>query len=143
MEALMTLNLSAYSEDLSEVIKVFQQIGWNVYNLQGKIEYLPIGDNDAFDWQCEAITENMLYDFVSKKAAKKELVGVNLFYQKENEGISFLADTADNIMLSLSINRRITKGRHTDLVWYLEHIVYRFWDMGVRLLSYKLEEYED
>ncbi len=29
------------------------------------------------------------------------------------------------------------------MVWYLENIIYKFFDIDVRLLSYKLEEYED
>lgn len=143
MEAFMTLNLSAHSENLSEIIKLFQQIGWDLYNPQGQIEYLPIGDDDAFDWQCEALSENAFYEIVSEKAEKKEQVGVNLFYQKGGEGISFLACATDNIMLSILINRRITKERHTDMIWYLEHIVYPFFDIGVRFVSYELKEYED
>ena len=44
MEALMTLDCSNYSENIVEVLKIFQQIGWYIYNPQGKTEYLPIGD---------------------------------------------------------------------------------------------------
>ena len=44
MEALMTLDCSDYSESIADVLKIFQQIGWYIYNPQGKTEYLPIGD---------------------------------------------------------------------------------------------------
>ena len=142
MEASMLLNFSNYSENIIDVLRVFQQIGWDIYNAQGKVEYLPIGD-DEYDWQCEKIPKIKLYDIVSEKIAKKEQIGVNLFYNSGAEGISFLADTTDQILLSISINRRIINGKNTDMVWYLENIIYKFLDIGVRLLSYSLEEYED
>lgn len=84
-----------------------------------------------------------LYDIISKKTAKKEQIGVNLFYNNGVEGITLLANTTGQIMLSISINRKIMKGKYTDMAWYLENIIYKFFDIDVRLLSYKLEEYED
>ena len=32
MEALMTLDCSDYSESIADVLKIFQQIGWYIYN---------------------------------------------------------------------------------------------------------------
>jgi len=143
MEAIMTLNFGNYSKNIEDVLKMFKQIGWDIYNLQGKVEYLPLGDGDKYDWQCEEISENKLYDIISDKIAKKEQVGVNLFYNNGTEGISFMARNTEQIMLSIAINRKIVKGRYTDMVWYLENIVYKFFDVGVRLLFYKFEEFED
>ena len=58
-------------------------------------------------------------------------------------GITFLADNTVQIMLSLAIERKIIKGRYTDLVWYIENIIYRLLDIGVNITSYELQEYED
>ena len=44
MEASVTLDCSIYSENIVDVLKAFQQIGWGMYYPQGKIAYLPIGD---------------------------------------------------------------------------------------------------
>ena len=143
MEASMILNLSSYSENIIDIIKIFQQIGWDIYDTQGKVEYLPIGDDGMYDWQHDKISMIMLYDIISEKAARKEQVGVSLFYNNGAEGISLLADTTEQIMLSISINRKIITGKYTDMAWYLENIIYKLFDIGVRLLSYKLEEYED
>ena len=35
MEALMTLDCSAYSENIADILRIFQQIGWCIYNPQG------------------------------------------------------------------------------------------------------------
>lgn len=142
MEALMTLNCSYYSENIIDILNIFQKIGWGIYNAQGKVEYLSICD-DEYDWLCEKIPMDKLYDIISRKTAKKEQVGVNLFYNNGAEGITLLANTTEQIMLCISINRKIIKGKYTDMVWYLENIIYKFFDIDVRLLSYKLEEYED
>ena len=103
MEALMTLDCSNYSENIVEVLKIFQQIGWYIYNPQGKVEYLPSDDDDEYDWQCDT----------------------------------------SQIILSITINRKTVKGKYTDMAWYLQNIIYKFLDIDVRLLSYKIEEYED
>lgn len=46
MEAFISLDCSNYSENIVDILKIFQQIRWNIYNPQGKVEYLPIGDDD-------------------------------------------------------------------------------------------------
>lgn len=143
MEALMTLDCSNYSESIVDVLKIFQQIGWYIYNPQGKVEYLPVGDDDEYDWQCEEISEIKLYDIISKKIARKEQIGINLFYNNGTEGISLMAYNASQIILSITINRKTVKGQYTDMAWYLQNIIYKFLNINVRLLSYKIEEYED
>ena len=90
---------------------MMKQIGWDIYNPQGQTEYLPIGDDGMYDWQCEKITESQFYDMVSKKMALREQIGVDLFYKNGIEGISLLADTTEQIMLSISINRKTVKGK--------------------------------
>ena len=143
MEALLTLNCSNYSENMADILKLFQQIGWEIYNPQRKVEYLPIGDDDQYAWRCEEISEAKLYGVISEKIAKKEQIGVNLFYSNGTEGISLMAYNTSQIMLSITINRKTVKGKYTDMAWYLEKIIYKFLNIDVRLLSYKIEEYED
>jgi len=142
MESLMTLNCGVFSKKMVDIIKVFQQIGWDIYNPQGKVEYLPVGDDENYDWQCDNMTESTFYDIISEKAINNEQIGVNLFYNNSKEGISLLAYDTNKIVLSLAINRRIIDEIHTDMVWYLVNIVYKFFNMGIRLISYKFEEFE-
>ena len=111
MEAVMEINCSSYSDNMIEVLKIFKQIEWDIYNPQGEVEYLPVGDDDMYNWQCEKISESKLYDIVSEKMALKERIGVNLFYDNGIEGISLLAETPKQIVLGISVNRRIRKGR--------------------------------
>ncbi|MCM1231894.1 MAG: hypothetical protein NC124_18375 [Clostridium sp.] len=143
MEALMILDFSCYSENIIDILTVFQQIGWDVYNAEGNVEYLPAGDNGEYAWQCRKISKSELYNTVSEKVNQKEQVGIALFYNNSDIGVHLLAEAADRILLSIAVNRKKVKGAHTDMVWYLENIIYKFFDTGVRLMSYELQEYED
>lgn len=142
MEALMTLNCSDYSENIIDILKIFQQIGWGIYNPQGKVKYLPIGD-DEYDWRCEEISEVKLYDIISEKFANKEQIGINLFYNNSTEEVSLMVYTTEQIMLSIAIYGKIVKEKYTDMSWYLENVIYKLFDVGIKILSYKFEEYED
>lgn len=140
---MITLNCSKDIEKVVDIIKVFQQIGWSIYNSQGKIEYLPIGDNDNYDWQCEKMSESRLYDIIAEKTEIGEQVGINLFYNSGAEGISLLAYNTNQIMLSIVINRKTIAEGYTDMIWYMKNIVCKLFDVGVKILSYKLEEFSD
>lgn len=89
------------------------------------------------------MSETKFYDILSAKIANKEQIGVDLFYNNGMEGISLLAYNTDEILLIVTINRKLMDERHTDMVWYLNNIVYKLMDIGVELLSYSLKEYED
>lgn len=142
MEAFITINCSNYSDNIIDIINLFQEIGWEIYNSKGEIEFLPIGDDDKYDWQREKMSVENFYEIVSKKLAQNEQVGVDLFYEG-TEGISLLAFNTEQILLSIIINRKLLDKCHTDMRWYLEHIIYKFFEFGVNILSYNMEEYED
>lgn len=143
METLIEIDCSAYSENIIDIFFVFQKIGWWIYNPQKKVEYLPIADNDNYDWQCEKMLEVDFYNIINNKINNKELVGVNLFYNNSDVGVSLLAYNTNQITLGISINRKTIDKRHTDMIWYLENIIYKLFEADVRLLSYRFEEFED
>ena len=143
MEAIITLNCSKYSKNIIDILKAFKKIGWDIYNSKGEVEYLPLGDGDMYAWTWEKMSEANFQSIMSEKIANNEQVGVNLYYNNGVEGISFLAHNTDEIVLSLLINRRLIDNRHTDMVWYLENIIYKFMDIGIELLAYSVKEYED
>lgn len=143
MEAFITLDCGNCLQNTAELLKGFQRIGWEIHNAQGEIEFLPLGDKDEYNWQCEKMSEKQFYDIVFEKISCKEMIGVNLFYRDGKEGISLLAYNTNQITLDISINRRIISGKHTDMIWYLKNIIYKFFDEGISVISYKLEEFED
>lgn len=143
MEASITLDCSNYSENIIDIIKIFQRIGWNTHNSQGEVTYLPIGDNDMYNWVKQKLSKDELYTIISHKIIANEQIGIDLFYNNGNEGLSLLAYNTSQILLSLSINRKRIDTRHTDMVWYWDNIIHRFMNEGIELLSYTLKEYDD
>lgn len=143
MEAMITLNCEKYSDNIIDVLKLFQDIGWDIYDTQGMVEFLPINDSGQYNWKREKISELTLYNIISDKIMHGEQIGINLFYNNGCEGITFIAESTKQIVLCLSINRKIYCGRYTDMAWYFENIVYKLLNKNVRLLSYEVEEFED
>lgn len=39
MEAFITINCSNYSDNIIDIINLFQEIGWEIYNSKGEIEF--------------------------------------------------------------------------------------------------------
>ncbi len=55
-----------------EIIKVLINFGWTLSN-NGFVGYLPLGDNDDFDWQEEEINFETLTNILKKKKKQTRL----------------------------------------------------------------------
>lgn len=66
-EALLEINCSRYSERIVDVIKLFDELGWRYYDAKKNIVYLPLGDDDNFDWQKKFLSENELHKLINSK----------------------------------------------------------------------------
>lgn len=143
-EATLTIDCSLYTDDLNVIIKAMKDIGWGFAD--GKMEYLPVGDNDLFDWQTEPLSYEKLFGIISEKQRKGELCGVMLYHRDSGRGVSLLAETTREITLSLTVNRRtITEERakntdFTDASWYIENIVLKLQRMGCEVFSLNYNE---
>lgn len=90
MEAMITLNCEKYSDNIIDVLKLFQDIGWDIYDTQGMVEFLPINDSGQYNWKREKISELKLYNIISDKIMHGEQIGIILFYNNGCEGIHLL-----------------------------------------------------
>ncbi len=122
-EAYIKINCKRYSERIVDVISLLKKIGWGINNCDDLVEYLPIGDIDDYDWQCSNITENDLYDIINFKQDHKEFIGLNLFYNCTEAGISILANSTSEIIIDLNIYRKTFADNTTDFSWYFQHII--------------------
>lgn len=143
METYIELDCSAHSQSIIDVLIAFQDIGWKIYNSHNKVEYLPYADDENFNWISEELLEEEFYNIVIMKCKNSEIIGVNLFHNIDDVGISMLARDTKNITLGMSINRKKIFGQHTDMVWYLENVIYKLFEAGTRIVSYRFCEMED
>ena len=105
-----------------EVIQYLLANGWSL-NDNNKMTFLPLHDNDMFDWQRESINEEYLIKILTDKENAKELLGVCITWKDSNIGGALLTVGNDELLFSLSINRKTIQScggnPTTDVNWYL------------------------
>jgi len=108
------------------IIEALLESGWS-YNDYEKISYLPLGDDDLFDWQWENINNwYKVKEIITQKCDKKEMIGICLVWQTSLIGGQFLFETKESqFLINLTINRKRIKGLKwaTDFTWYLEKLL--------------------
>ncbi len=79
---------------IGDFIVKLDNIGWNWKNEEGETEFLPLNDNDNFNWCCKKITLAELFHLVNEKERNGEVVGIQLYYQSGETGITLLANNS-------------------------------------------------
>ena len=143
-EAMIELKCASKQADICLLIDLLCDAGWTVFDNLGKIEFLPLGDDEDFCWQEEKKSFEELKEILLLKQQSNEFIGVNLFYSGTDYGISFLARSIDDIVISININRR-TIGEDTDSLtdfeWYFSRIIKVLQEKASLVVSYKFEDY--
>ena len=145
-EALLEINCSRYSERIVDIIKLFDQLGWKYYDSEKNIVYLPLGDDDSFDWRKEFLSENELHKLINNKQDNFEQIGLRLYYENSERGFVLLAKNTKEIVIDLNISRRTVENNResiTDVGWYFNNIVQKLNDSGCPVDYIKFEEYID
>ena len=145
-EAILVINCSRYSERIMDVINLLNELGWKYYDIERNIEYLPLGDNDDFNWQKKYLTENQLRELINNKQDNYEQVGLNLYYKNSKEGITLLAKNTKEILVDLNISRKTVENSResiTDIGWYFNNIIQRLKERECPIDYIKFEEYID
>ncbi|MGN1119417.1 MAG: hypothetical protein ACI4Q4_03595, partial [Oscillospiraceae bacterium] len=99
------------------LIKLFIKTGWIFRN--NSMEYLPPNDRGMFNWQSEELSYEKLFSVILQKQQTSELIGVCLYRENTDIGITLLAESAEKISLLLNINRKTIARDFTDISWYI------------------------
>ena len=145
-EAILEINCSRYSERIADIINLFIELGWKYYDDEKKVEYLPLGDDDDFDWQKRFLSENEIKELINNKQDKYERIGLSLYYENSKEGLTLLAKNTKEIVINLNINRRTIESNResvTDIGWYFNNIIQKFKESECPIDYIKFEEYLD
>ncbi len=62
-ESYFVLDCSLYSNSIAEIIVAFNQIGWGYSN--NRKEFLPLHDDDVFNWESQPLSVNELLSIIS------------------------------------------------------------------------------
>ncbi|MCX7920467.1 MAG: hypothetical protein N3B21_00370 [Clostridia bacterium] len=126
-----------------EVIQRLMDYGWTL-NDNDKTSYLPLGDEDDFDWQRETIDEKLLMSILRQKKQNKETIGIVLTWDGTNIGGEFLLRTDSSVSVNLNINRKQMEDDNlgiTDINWYLVKLLPVFKQGNLQVESFCYEEY--
>lgn len=133
----------AYS--ILNIVEIFLKVGWKIKDKSGNISYLPLGDDDDFDWQSEMISETEVFKIIEKKEDANEWVGLIIYWENTNIGITLLATASDNVTLSFEVNRKRLNEEDitslTDVNWYMDKIIVKLRNERYQIESFKFEEY--
>ena len=84
MSLQVSLDLGIHGvSSLWDLLTALKRCGWSWCNSEGKVEYLPLHDEDRCDWQIRVMDDAAVMDLVVQKEALHEPVGIHLF-TKEN-----------------------------------------------------------
>lgn len=110
-----------------------------------KISYLPLGDDDNYDWKSNEITINELMDIVDKKEDRGEKIGLIMLWDLTEIGVSLLIHSELELSFSCTINRkRLVNSDNrsiTDINWYVEKIILLLKNNNYVIESFSFEEY--
>jgi hypothetical protein len=106
-----------------EIIQSFLAFGWTL-NDDGGVSYLPIGDDDEFDWQTANINHDEILEIIKKKEMLGELIGISMTWGKSGIGGDFLlrSNGSISVILSTNLKRDIETGL-IDVNWYISKII--------------------
>ena len=98
---------------------------WN-FRKNDKICYLPLND-ELFEWKEENILESEFIEIIDKKEQNHETVGVILYWQNTDIGISMLIFQDCQVSFNIGINRlkldSVNDIDITNMNWYIEKII--------------------
>lgn len=127
-----------------QLINTFITGKWRLQD-KGKISYLPLGDDDDFDWQYNEISVEELIDIVDKKEACGEIIGLVMLWDTTDVGVQLIIRSELELSFSVSINRKVihslNNGSVTDINWYVERIIRLLKGSDYIVESFSFEEY--
>lgn len=123
------------------VIQSLLNFGWS-FDYEGSVFYLPVGDDDDFDWKRSDISTDVLLDIFRKKEQLGELIGVTMTWQETEIGGEFLFWHDASLSVNLSVNRKcVEEYGYTDINWYMEKIIPALKIDSIRVESFSFSEH--
>lgn len=135
-----SFNFKLVQANIFDFISALLNIGWNYYNEKGENEYLPIGDKDAFNWQCKSLPAKELYEIIKVKRELNETIGLNFYYAHEKCGFSLLSNSDTEYNFDLCIYRKALTDSSTDIGWYHKKIVIQLRNEGIVFEKFCIDE---
>lgn len=99
---------------------------WSIFKDEN-ITYLPIDDNEMFNWSSEKMEYDEFMNLIANKNKEKDIIGVVLYWNKTNIGITLLFNNSDskNLSIGIDFDRKYIdeESKTVDFNWYFSNIM--------------------
>lgn len=116
----------AYNDNINykEIIQLLLDGGWTIEE-QGTIVFLPLNDDDMFDWTSSNISIEEFFSIIDKKEKAEEIIGVELYWENTHIGGHLLLHSHFEFSFLMNINTKYTKASESipDYNWYAEKMI--------------------
>lgn len=127
----------------SELIRKLLEFGWTL-NDNGKMSYLPVGDEGEYDWKEADICLSSIIEIIEKKEKLGETIGIVITWGDTGIGGSLLIWSSQEISLNLSINRKvfgdINSTKITDVNWYSTKLLPALYQNDILVETFTFQE---
>ena len=141
----VTIEIKASKPDRIDMLSNLLDYGWSV-NCNNQIQYLPLGDDDDYDWQFAPLdTWQNIYEIIKQKDKRNERLGLDLCWQNTSVGGSFLIDPLSttakisNIRLWTTWYAQRPKLENCDWItnqsWFIQRIIPPLLENGLFVAS--------
>jgi len=128
----------------TELLSCLQEIGWDIFSPESEVTYLPVNDEDNYNWQFEKISRAELHKIIEEKEAHKEIIGIALYWRESEVGVNMLVWPEGKYSFLINISRRCLYNDKacfdTDLNWYRDNIVGGLQKRGIQITGYTFSE---
>ena len=121
-EAMFVLNCGHSAQSVLDIIRIWLDHEWCIYNSEGMAWYCDIGDDEGFYWKSAHIDMKELTGIIAATELKNELVAVKLF-DANDVGFTVLSRDTSEIIIGLDYNRKTISEGYTDVSWYYDAII--------------------
>lgn len=116
----------SYGITSCEVLKMLLSYGWNLDDY-GEITFLPMDDDDRFDWMSLPYTmdnQRHVLQLLEAKERAQELLGITLQWENSRIGGTVLFYSDQSFSFMATVNRRkLPMFEFTDVNWYLHKLL--------------------
>lgn len=140
----ITFSNSTFIEK-TELLRAFLRCKWSPINLKDEIcFFFQKSDCDMYDWQTTTMTKEDFFSYISQKDSHDMMLGIELYWNNTDIGITCIIIDPQKPVLSLNINRvRVNKEDMwsiTDMNWYELHIIQPFIESKRNIIHFVFED---
>lgn len=139
IESMINIKTVQTEKDINILLEKFHISKWN-YLHENQVTFLPINDDDMYDWKIETLDRRDINSIINAKQLNNEKIGIVLYFDDTEIGITLLADNTAEILLSLDINRVSIKNKETDMTWYVENLIIPLKKHGLIITSVSFDD---